>query len=115
MNPGENSVTERHSLFIEEPVDDAPAPEPSLRERINPWLVGLWLASIVLVTTGFWARLQFAKYQIHPYVVPPSVEDAYVMPAVLEAFSPWLVALGLAAGIGATYLHAARWMKAHEQ
>ena len=80
------------------------------KARFNPWLLVLWILGIGLTAAGVWAQWQLVT------VEPSSdtVNAYYVIPALLREFSPWLVAVGLAAVVAAVFLHALRWRERDE-
>ena len=102
--------------------ESQPEPDPP-RNRRNPWLVLLWVLAVILTCAGFWAQLygiELTRGKHLGYVIgtgegttfsAPSVIDFYVLPVVLASFAPWLVAMGLAAAVGATLVHALAWTR----
>jgi len=126
---------DRHSLFDEpdptpaEPPVAIPLVEPPImrpdelempvdaatrRPRPNPFLVLLWVLAAALVGLGFWAQAR----ALAPLAVvadePPTVEQFYVIPAVLGAIAPAMIAIGLAAIVAAVSLHALQWARRHD-
>lgn len=89
------------------PADVAP---PRPHGRFNPWLALLWVIGLALTAAGIWAEWGVQKTVVI-LTRPPTVEEYYVIPAVLSAFSPWLTVVGLAALVSAVYLHAAHWQR----
>ena len=102
-----------HPVVEETPRDVAPAAAPELsRSRFNPWLALLWLLGVLLTAAGAWAEWGVQKTVVI-LTRPPTVEEYYVIPAVLSAFSPWLLIVGVAALVAAVHLHAAQWQRRH--
>ena len=73
----------------------------------NPWLVVLWLLAVGLLASGLGALWYSQTLLAVPN--PDSVQEFYVIPAVLAALAPWFVLVGLAALVGVVFLHAVRW------
>ena len=74
--------------------------------RRNPWLPVLWVLSVVVLAAGvgaFW----YSQVLISGPITTP--QEYYILPAVLSALAPWLLATGLAALVGTVFLHAVRW------
>ena len=94
-------------VLKDEPADVA-APRPP--GRFNPWLALLWVIGVGLTVAGVWAEW-LAQTTVVLSGRAPTVEEFYVIPAVLSAFSPWLTIVGLAALVSAVYLHAAQWQR----
>ena len=83
--------------------DRVDAAAPSLAG--NPWVRVLWVAAPVLTVGGIAAQV----YAQQLFSQSTGVIFDYVLPSLLQSVSPWVVAAGLASGVGVTLLHAIRW------
>ena len=75
--------------------------------RPNPWMLVLWLLAATLTGAGVTALAALALTAPDP----ESVQSFYVVPRVLGAVAPWLLVVGIAAGVGALFLQAIRWRR----
>lgn len=136
MQASDESHHEGHSLF-EPSASEPPAPTAVLTPPVaplmradadentdsdatthhihfNPFLALLWLVAAALVGAGFWAQARVLDTPAPKPNEPPTVEEFYVIPAVLGATAPWLIAIGLATVVVAVALHAFQWIRTHE-
>jgi len=94
-----------------------PVDEFTRRERINPWLVALWVAAAVLVIAGIGGQIYLETTTVPMigagYVEVLTAEGLAVVPAVVGALAPWLVCIGLASAVSATAIHSLRWYRTH--
>lgn len=89
---------------IVQPVTDAP-----LTLRGNPWVVVLWVLGPVFLAGGLWGLWQAEVILSAP--ITSSASSYYVLPSLLQAFSPWLSLVGLITIVAVVFLHAVRWRK----
>ena len=75
-----------------------------VQER-NPWLVVLWVLAAVLVASGAWLVWQST---LSASGTGADVVPVFVLPAVFSALAPWVLGAGLAAVVGAVFVHAQR-------
>jgi hypothetical protein len=77
--------------------------------RINPFLIALTTASVLLVAGGLWgvqaAREPFLQTEV-------SAQADYVGLQMLMEFAPMAIILGLATGLGVLFFLAAGWRRA---
>ena len=101
----------------EQPEQVDPADEFTRRERINPWLVGLWVAAAMLVIAGIGGQIYLETTTVPMigagYVEVLTAEGLAVVPAVVGALAPWLVCIGLASAVSATAIHSLHWYRTH--
>ena len=74
-------------------------------DRRNPWLVVLWVLAVVLLAAGGWLLSQTS---LSDTGTGDSVVPVFILPAVYSALVPWLIGTGLAALVGAVFVHAQR-------
>ena len=87
-------------------VDEAVDAPASARGR-NPWLVVLWSLAAAFIAAGVWATAQ-----AEVTLATPNADNSvtyYVLPYVLQALAPWVLAAGLGALVSAVVIHAVRW------
>ena len=110
---GVRSESDPEPDAVEQPTPEEPEP----RTLLNPWLVALWVSALVLVVSGVWGQiyLETTTYRTMGagYVEALNAEGLAVLPAVVGSLAPWLVAIGLAAAVGATAIHSLRWYGTH--
>lgn len=85
----------------------AVVPDEPAGLRGNPWVVVLWAIAVLFSAGGLWMQWYSQELDATPNV--DSVTSYYVIPAVLQAVSPWLLGVGLATLSGVVFLHAVRW------
>jgi len=111
------AVTSEQPEQPEQPDQSEPADEFTRRERINPWLVALWVAAAVLVIAGIGGQIYLETTTVPMigagYVEVLTAEGLAVVPAVVGALAPWLVCIGLASAVSATAIHSLRWYRTH--
>ena len=96
---------------------DAPEPiaaEPGLDapRRRNGWLALLWVAGAVLLVLGVGPTLYYALTASGSYQLVTTGEQyfaASMLPILIREVSPWLVTSGIAAVVGAVFIHARDW------
>ncbi|MGV8886361.1 MAG: hypothetical protein ACOH1T_12360 [Microbacteriaceae bacterium] len=80
----------------------------------NPWLIALWIVGAVLIVLGVSGQVLYEKI-FSPYLGwntnTPTVENFYVIPAVLNAFSTWLAIVGVVAIVVAVAIRAVEWQR----
>ncbi|GAB2465080.1 hypothetical protein HD599_000097 [Conyzicola lurida] len=78
-------------------------------KRINPFLIALAAASILLIAGGLWG-VQAAR---EPFLQTDVAAQAdYVGLQMLMEFAPMAIILGLATGLGVLFFLAAAWQRA---
>jgi len=102
---------------VTQPDQPDPVGEFTRRERINPWLVGLWVAAAMLVIAGIGGQIYLETTTVPMigagYVEVLTAEGLAVVPAVVGALAPWLVCIGLASAVSATAIHSLHWYRTH--
>ena len=74
-------------------------------QQRNPWLAVLWVLAAVLVVVGAWFAWQSG---LPDTGTGADVVPVFVLPAVFSALAPWVLGTGLAALVGAVFVHAQR-------
>ena len=74
-------------------------------DRRNPWLVVLWVLAVLLIAAGGFVIVQTT---LPASGTGDSVVPVFVLPVVFAALAPWLLGTGLAALVGAVFVHAQR-------
>ena len=92
--------------------DPEPAPAPiesqDATHHRNPWLALLWVLAALLTLGGVAALLVVGAVELAP---PSDPFTFYVLTALLAGVAPWLVCSGLAAVVGAVFIHALEWRR----
>lgn len=104
---------EEDSVAFAPRVVAGPLPEPVTESapslRGNPWVVVLWVLALLFSAGGLW--MQWYSQMLYATPDFDSATTYYVIPAVLQALSPWLLGVGLATLAGVVFLHAVRWRR----
>jgi hypothetical protein len=84
--------------------------------RVNPWLTGLWVASVVLtvgsislILVGYGAQYELVRMS----VVSEEHTARTTNYAIMSALAPGIFAIGLASAVAAASIHAVQWMRRH--
>ncbi len=85
-------------------------PVPAVSLAGNPWIRVLWVIA-PLFTVGGLAGQAWAQSRMYTGFTSNGADvfSSYIIPAVTQAITPWMVLVGLAALVGVVFLHAVRW------
>jgi hypothetical protein len=112
--PGDPFVVPPARPPVADPLDavdaapgDSPARPSGLKLRGNPWVAGLWVVGVLLVTAGFLGT--WRSQSIYVGATPVDDMSEIVTMEVLDLLSPPLLLVGLLVLAGVLFLHAIAW------
>jgi hypothetical protein len=103
-------------IEVAEPVAEVAAHVDEPARRVNPWVVALWVAAVVLIVSSAVAYAATLESQFNGfsyYGESQGLPLDYMIGSAIANFAPGVFAVGLASGVAAASISAAQWMRRH--
>lgn len=99
-----------------EPVEEIVALVEEPARRANPWAVGLWVASVIIVVVSVAGYAAMIESQFNGYSYSgrdTGMPMDYKVGFAIINLAPGTFTVGLACALAAASIHAVQWMRRH--